>query len=117
MSGWKIINTPRMINGTSMTFFKNLSNKNALKATKFGVRSINRFWAIKNFPIHLQKKNGEENEQLELRFNEELAKILKINVFSKQEFSFLRKKQRMVSSSKHLPSKIKTNNIKRKTMA
>ena len=32
-----------MINGTNMTFFKNLSNINALKATKFGARSINRF--------------------------------------------------------------------------
>lgn len=75
------------------------------------------FELLKIFQSTCKKKNGEENEQLELRFNEELDKILKINVFSKQEFSFLRKKQRMVSSSKHLPSKIKTNNIKRKTMA
>ena len=34
MSDWEIVNISRMVNGWSMYFLQNLSNKNILKVTK-----------------------------------------------------------------------------------
>ena len=50
MSVSEIINISRTINGRSMKFSQNLSNRYIAKVTKSGTRSIYHFRVIKSFP-------------------------------------------------------------------